>query len=309
MLYHHLAWTRTNEMMIGRRLDIMDTMTGAATLDTYEMLSKGAPELLWQRRDRYNGSAIIINLHNEPMDDIRVRRAMGLLVNEEDMIIGYAGDSMFGLPGAGILHPAFGLPEEEVAELMGWDKPYEERIAEAQQLMVEAGYPDGFKLNAMSAEAGGTRTAATLVFAEALRKYLKIDTAVNCGLGTIEIEKRLENNDYDTYTRSIDVMDPLQLMNYFGSEGYYNNSNYSNPELDQILAELDHILDTDKRQESIREIERILLTDLPALPTGCFVPNFMPYYPYVKNLRWNYISYSAINHVEDVWLDDSLRDK
>ncbi|MFA5317178.1 MAG: ABC transporter substrate-binding protein [Dehalococcoidales bacterium] len=310
MIYYHFAWKNTQEALVGRRMDMMGVMSGAGNIDTYEFILAGAPELLWQRRDRYTGSAIFLNLQKKILDDIRVRRAMGLLLEEENLIIGYAGDVMFGLPGAGILHPAYGLPEEEVAELMGWDKPYEERIAEAQQLMVEAGYPAGFEMDMMSAEAGSRgNTGATLIFAEALRKHLKIDASISSGLGTIEIEKRLEEGSYDTYTRTLEVPDPLQLTIYFGTEGYANHSRYSNPELDKILAELDHILDPDKRREAIWELERILLTDKAALPTGCFVPNFMPYYPYVKNLRWNYISYSNISRLEDVWIDESLRVK
>ncbi|RJQ41040.1 MAG: ABC transporter substrate-binding protein [Dehalococcoidia bacterium] len=309
MVYHHLGWTRTTEMMVGRRLDILDTTTGAGRMDTYNLIKDGAPEVLWQRRDRYNGSIIIINLNSKPLDDIRVRRAMGLLINEEDLIFGYAGSTMWGIPDSGILSPAWGLPKEEVIKLMGWDMPWDERVAEAQRLMAEACYPEGFKMNAMSAEADGTRTAATLVFVEALRKYLKIETDVSSGLGTIEIEKRLKDNRYDTYTRTLEVMDPVQLTNFFGTGEFANYANYSNPEIDKKLAELDRILDPDARREAIWEIERILLTDLPALPTGLFIPNFMPYYPWVKNLRWNDISYSNINRVEDVWLDESLRVK
>jgi peptide/nickel transport system substrate-binding protein len=249
-------------------------------------------------------------MHNEPFNDIRVRRAIGLLINESDLILGYAGDVMWGIPDTGILTPAWGLPKDELKELMGWDMTWDERVAEAQRLMTEAGlYPRGFKLNALSAEAAGTRTSSTLVLADTLRKYLNIDTSVAAGLGTVEIEKRIAANNYDTYTRTLDIMDPIQLTNFFGTGDFANYAKYSNPDLDEKLAALDHILDPEQRKEAIWEIERILLTDLPALPTGLFVPNYMPYYPWVKNVRWNNISYSNINRCEDIWLDESLKPK
>ncbi|MDD5083257.1 MAG: ABC transporter substrate-binding protein [Dehalococcoidales bacterium] len=308
--YHHLAWARTTEMMVGRRLDIMDTVTGASTLDTFELLKNGAPELLWQRRDRYSGSVIFLNTSRKPLSDIRVRRAMALLIKEDELILGYAGDAMFGITGSGILHPAFGLRQEEIAGLLGWDKLWGERVAEAQRLMTEAGYSDGFKLNMMTAE-GGTRSnpGAALVYAETLRQYLKIDAELSTGLGSIELQRRLDEGIYDTYTRTTELSDPLQLKIYFGTGGYSNHSKYSNTELDTILGGLDQILDPDARREAIWSVERTLLVDVVALPTGCFVPSFMPYYPQVKNLRWNYISYSNINRMEDVWLDESLRVK
>ncbi|MFH0941472.1 MAG: ABC transporter substrate-binding protein [Chloroflexota bacterium] len=309
MVYYQLALARATEMTVGRRLDLPDVMTGAATTSTYEFLKKGAPELLWQKRERYNGVSIILNLNHKPLDDIRIRRAMGLMLVPEDLIIGYGGDVMFGLPGAGILHPAFGLPKEEVAKLMGWDKPMPERITEAQKLMAEAGYPNGFKLNLLTTSTTISNAGATIVFAEALRVHLKIDVSLSAGLSDVEMYKRLDEDKYDTYTLLLDVLDPAYLATYFGTSGYANYANYSNPELDKMLAELDRILDPQKRREAIWEIERTLLTDLPALPTGCFPPNYMSYYPHVKNLRWNYISYSNINRLEDVWIDESLRVK
>ena len=172
--------------------------------------------------------------------------------------------------------------------------------------MAEAGYPDGFDLN-MMATSGMAGRSATMTLAEALRTKLKINVEVSVNLGTIGTQKRLDDGNYDTYQVTLDVMDPVQLANYFGTDTPYNYSKYSNPELDEIMANLDHIMDPDERREAIWEIERILLTDLPALPTGHFPPTYMPYYPHVKNLRWNYITYSNISRLEDVWIDESLR--
>jgi peptide/nickel transport system substrate-binding protein len=309
MTLYILSNVAIHESIIGRRLDLKGTVTGCATLDTYNYLKNGAPELLWQRRDRYNGYPIFINTRHKPLDDIRVRRAMVLVLKEDDLIIGFGGDVMFGLTDVGILHPAFGLPKEEVLKLTGWDKPFEERVIEAQQLMAEAGYPNGFKLSMVTTGTSNQAAGATLVFADALRKYLMIDVEVNTGMGTIDLFKRVEEDTYDTFTWDLTIMDPVQLANYFATGGYANWAKYTNPELDKMLTELDYIIDPDKRRETIWAIDRILLTDLPALPTGCFPPNFMPYYPHVKNLRWNYISYSNINRLEDVWIDESLRVK
>ncbi|MDD5083293.1 MAG: ABC transporter substrate-binding protein, partial [Dehalococcoidales bacterium] len=306
--YHHIPLANLADMVIGRRLDIPSVMQGAANTNVYQAYKDGAPELLWQKRERYTANTIFLNMDYPPLSDIRVRKAMALVLNEEELIIGAAGDLMFGDPGAGLFHPAFGLPKEEVATLMGWDKPYEERVAKAQQLMAEAGYADGFKLYMMTTSSivGG---GATTVFGEELRKYLKIDISIGTQLGTIQTQKRIDDGDYGTYMVTLDVMDPVQLANYFSTEGAFNYSNYSNPELDEILENLDHILDTDQRREAIWSVERILLTDLPALPTGHFPPTFMPYYPWVKNLRWNYISYSNISRFEDVWLDLKLKEQ
>lgn len=309
-IYYHISpYETTKDLLISRKLDIPNTIQGAGTLDTYNYLKNGAPELLWQRRDRSIASMFFINTKHPPLDDIRVRRAMGLVLNEEDIIIGYAGDVKFGIPDSGVLPPSFGFPKEEILNLMGWDKPYDQRVAEAQQLMAEAGYPNGFKLNMMSTQSVKGDAGATLVFAEALHRQLKLDVEIRTGLGQIELQKRLKEDDYDVMTQKITTSDLVQLNIYLTTGGYANYANYSNPKLDEILAGLDHILDPEKRREEIWAIERILLTDLPLLPTGVYTPEFMAYYPWVKNLRFNTISYSNANRMEDIWIDPSIAAK
>jgi len=308
--FYQVGNASSNEMLVGRRLDLKSPMTGAATLETYEYLTKGAPELLWQKRLRDNSSVFYLNLNKKPLDDIRVRRAIALVMVPEDILIGYSGSAMFGIPGQGLLSPTFGLPHEEVASLLGWDKPYEERVAEAQRLMAEAGYPEGFKLNMLAMATVTGMSGATIVLADTLRKYLKIEADIQSGLGGTEVYKRIDENNYDVFTGELRIgQDPAFLKIYFGSGGYANYARYSNPELDRILEGLDRILDPDQRREAIWSAERILLTDLPALPTGAFNANFMPYYPHVKNMRWNDMSYSNINRLEDIWIDESLRVK
>lgn len=310
IIFYQADGATTSDMLIARRLDLRSPTTGAATIDTYEYLKAGAPDLLWQKRDKDWSYVMFLNLSKAPLDDIRVRRAMALLINEEDLITGCTGDAKFGITDIGLFTRSFGLPAEEIRQLMGWDnKSMVERITEAQQLMTEAGYPDGFKLNLLTRY--GTRNAAgiTLVFNETLHKYLKIDGEVNA-LQSIEMYNDVENDNYDLFTTELDTgQDLLTSAMYFITGGYANYSHYSNPEVDKMMAELDHITDPIKRREVVWAIERNLLTDLPILPTGTFIPNYMPYYPHVKNLRFTEMSSSAINRLEDVWIDESLRVK
>ncbi|MFH0941935.1 MAG: ABC transporter substrate-binding protein, partial [Chloroflexota bacterium] len=296
----------SNELLISRRLDMKNPVTGAGTLDTYKLLKDGAPDLLWQRRDRGDGGVMQLNLNHPPLNDIRVRRALGMVIDEESLIIGSAGDPIFGLTDIGILPRNFGLPAEEIRRLMGWDKTMPERIAEAQRLMAEAGYPNGFKLTMISTGQVSSFAGSNLVYADALRKYLNIESEA-LALTTPAIQQRLKDNNYDLHT---DIMyigeDPVKLIDYFGSNGSGNSAHYANPELDRMLADLDRILDPEKRRLAIWDIERRLLTDLPGLPTGTFIANIMPYYNWVKNIRWTNTSYSNVCRFEDIWIDQSI---
>lgn len=297
-----------NDLLVSRRIDFRGATAGVATLSSYDQLTQGAPEMLWQKLDLEFSTVLYLNVTHKPLDDIRVRQALGLVINESDLIIGFAGDEKFGEPDTGLINPSLGLPKDEVRKLMGWDKPFEERVAKAQQLMIDAGYPDGFKMNILS-DGGTTMTEGglALVYADALKKYLKIDATVNIGLGQTEIYKRRAEGNFDLYASSLRVeRNPVQMADYVSTGGAGNYSRYSNPEVDNILSGLDRVFDPAERRAEIWQVERTLLTDLPMLPTGTFIGNLMPYYPWVKNLRWINMRYSNLVRFEDVWIDQSI---
>lgn len=310
IIYYYAANALNNDMLISRRIDIKNATTGVATADSLKQLRDGAPELLFQRRERDSSVPIFLNLSHSPLNDIRVRRALALVVNQPDLAIGYSGDASLGLPDSGILTPSFGLSRDEVRKLMGWDKPIAERISEARRLLSEAGYPDGFNLDILAPGGSMTSGGVALVYSETLRQNLGIKSNVTTQIANAELQQRVQAGNYDVYVVGIRIgQDPISLATYFSSNGYGNFSNYSNSGLDSRLGDLDRVIDPVKRRDAVWDIERTLLTDLPALPSGCFIANFMPYYPWVKNIRWNDMAYSAANRLEDVWIDESQRTK
>jgi len=301
-----------DDMFIARRTDVRQMVVSASNIQSFGKLFEGAPEALYIRKYNPDSRAFFLNLKHPPLEDIRVRRAMAIVLEEEHIIIGYAGDSTFGIVDTGLLHPSFGLPKEDLLTLLGWDKTIAERVPEAQKLMAEAGYPDGFKLNMLTyRSSGGQQTTgyvgAALVFADALRRHLKIDAEVNALSGT-ERQRRLFEDNYDLYLGPLQVgVEPAQLVSYFGTDGDANWANYTNPELDKMLDELDRIIDPEKRTKAIWDIERLLLTDLPALPTGTYPVRNMFYYPHVKNLRFQNNTYGLWNNCAEIWFDLSLK--
>ena len=76
-------------------------------------------------------SYIGFNIEKAPFDDPKVRQAISMMVNKEEMIEGvYEG---FGIPAKGPLAPGiFGYNEDA--------KPIEYNVEEAKKLMAEAGY-------------------------------------------------------------------------------------------------------------------------------------------------------------------------
>src|SRR5699024_2063713 len=81
-------------------------------------------------------SYIGFNTEKEPFDDPKVRQAISMMVNKEEVIDGvYEG---FGIPAKGPLAPSiFGYNDDA--------KPLEYNVEEAKKLLKEAGLEDGFK--------------------------------------------------------------------------------------------------------------------------------------------------------------------
>lgn len=78
------------------------------------------------------------NWKNKPFDDKRVRKAISLAVNREEMlqVVGFGEGVITGLIPPS--QPLWALPEQELKNA------YKVDIAQAKRLLAEAGYPDGF---------------------------------------------------------------------------------------------------------------------------------------------------------------------
>ena len=111
-------------------------------------LTKTNPELKWVKTLQGQGGLITMRTDTKPFDDIRVRRALMMAINKQEILDYYwEGDAeMFTYPVAPIpenINIGVYIPLEKTSkslqELFGY---YPDK---ARQLLTEAGYPQGFK--------------------------------------------------------------------------------------------------------------------------------------------------------------------
>ena len=141
--------------------------------------------------DRYNvffeGPAgayhVMMNTDKKPFDDPKVRRAINLAINRQEIIEAISGgDYLLGLP----LPPGawYGRTLEEAEEIPGYrlldGKKHREDRAEARRLMEEAGFPfpDGFQTTITLRRVALYVEVGTMI-AEQLKKYLGITSVIN----------------------------------------------------------------------------------------------------------------------------------
>lgn len=204
-------------------------------------------------------SYIGFNMEKEPFDDVRVRQAISMAVDKEQIIDGiYEG---FGVPAIGPIPPdVFGFDDS----ISGLD--YD--IEKAKELLADAGYPDGFE---------------TTIWTNDSRE--RIDTAVNLQsqLKEIGIDLKIEeiewgayleqtaNGEHDMFilgwstpTGDADyAMYALFHSDNLGSPG--NRTFTENEELDKLLEEGRKTPGNDERLEIYSEAQELLVDIAPMI--------------------------------------------
>src|SRR5699024_3591059 len=200
-----------------------------------------------------------INVEKEPFDDVRVRQAVSMAVNKEEIIEGvYEG---VGIPAIGPLAPlVFGFDED----VSGLDYDVEK----SKELLAEAGYEDGFTTTIWSDD--NEERMDTAIAVQSQLDEIGIDVEIE------EMEwgaylERTANGDHDmfilgwsTVTSDADYgLYPLFHSSQHGSPG--NRSFLDNEEVDKLLEDARMATDQDERQELYSEVQELLVEEAPML--------------------------------------------
>lgn len=204
-------------------------------------------------------SYIGFNTEKEPFNDVRVRQAISMLVNKDDIISGvYEG---FGIPAKGPLAPGiFGYNEDA--------KPIEYNVEEAKKLLEEAGYADGFSTTIWTNDNPQRVDAAVLLQQEL--KAVGIDVQIEqMEFGTYLDQTAAGEHDmfilgWSNPTGDADYgMYALFHSSQKGDPG--NRSFYENPEVDKLLDEGRQETDPDARTEIYNKVQEHLIEDAPMI--------------------------------------------
>ncbi len=246
-----------------------------------DYLKRSTPELRWSRWESGIGSFIVMRLDEKPFDDIRVRRALNLAINQQAIVDEFYGGNaeIMGYP----MHTEFeGYYEPleamrpSVQELFGYDPD------KARQLLAEAGYPDGFTFTMQMSTANPDQVD----LAPLLVSYL----------ADIGVTMKVEPMEYSAYLSTMTTR--KHKSGYFLASGHtnpttslrknfqtgqlWNASQYSNPEFDRRIEVLLGTRSEDERKRMVREMTQDILDEAPYvwLPTQYL---YTAWWPWVKN--------------------------
>ena len=200
---------------------------------------------------------IYMNLDVEPLNDVRVREAINLAVNREELcqIVGSDTEPTYNLVARYMKDKNTG--EYFVDEAA---QPFEEDVAKAQQLLAEAGYPDGEGFPEL------TYSYPTLEMdsdtAQVIQEQLKENLNITINLEAQELQANYSTRyagDFDLCRMNwtADFADPYTYLSMLLSNSTYNCSGIDDPEYDSIVAASNSESDPAKRSELLHQAEQL----------------------------------------------------
>ena len=231
----------------------------------------------------------LINVTDETLADMRVRRALSLSLNRRSIVetILRGGEAValhFTPPGIAGYTP----------DPLGREDPNE-----ARRLLAEAGYPDGegFPVLELLYNTSENHKLIAEAVQQMWRKHLNI-------------EVRLLNQDWKVYLASRrakdyqvaraswlgDYNDPNTFLDMWTAHSGNNHSGWSNPQYDSLIKEAAQMSDPQKRFEIFQQAEAILLKASPIIPIY-FSKNTYLIQPSVKNWHPNPLDWHPYKYV------------
>lgn len=199
------------------------------------------------------------NTEVAPFDDKKVRQAISMAINKDNVIEGVLDG--VATPAIGPLAPTvFGYTDD--IDTIDYD------VEKAKELLAEAGYEDGFETKILTYDSGANQDLA--VFLQSELKGIGIDAAVE----TVETGAYLEATGAGNTemfigawgTVTLDADYGLYPMFHSSSKGAPGNRSFlDNAEIDELLQSAREETDADKRLELYKEAQNLLADEAPAV--------------------------------------------
>jgi peptide/nickel transport system substrate-binding protein len=217
-----------------------------------------------------------LNWRVKPFDDVRVRRAINLVL-DKPALVEAVSESVGSIRAGWVLptDPYFEAYWEKAKEQPGWRSPTAEDLAEAKRLMQEAGYAQGLKGLDFMIRDIPFQLAWGPIVQDMLKRELQIESTIRQVASGVWWEEASAGR-YDLTIHAFGVTLP-HVADYWGNsfktDGGYNFIPYSNPEFDAIVAAAAREADPAKLRQLIDQGVKILDRDVPSIEFGSgYVP-------------------------------------
>ncbi|MBY4945014.1 ABC transporter substrate-binding protein [Cupriavidus respiraculi] len=294
-----------NTMLRTGKLDVMEGIRWTAV----EELKKSAPQLQWSRWLSFNGQYLAMRVDTKPFNDIRVRRALNMAVNKQEIVKQYYGGNaeLFAYPQhpdyVGYYEPLSAMPDN-VKELFTYNPD------KAKKLLAEAGYPKGFKFKVQVCACSPD--------------HMEMLPLIAAYLEQVNVRIEIQPMEYGAFLSAMTTK--TNAPGYLMSNGHtnptttirksfvpgqvWNAAQWGNEAYTKRVEAAFELRDTGKRQEALRALTREILAEAPYiwLPTQYV---YTAWWPWVKNyggeLRAGAVRPGPI--YARMWIDQEMKKK
>lgn len=276
-------WDKDNVKVSRIEMPLLDNMSTATSMfDNGELDLVLDPPVTDVDRLKKEGKVVMeknvgtyyyeLNTKMAPFDNPKVRKAFALALNREELVKNVLHGTK--TPAYAWIPNGFTDPttkkdfREEAGDL------FKENIAEAKQLLTEAGYPDGQGLPPITLLYNTNENHKAI--AETVQEMWKKNLGVNVEIQNQEWKVYLQTRK--THQAQIaragwsgDYLDPMTFADYLLSNGTNNYGQYGNPKYDELIKKAQTSGDQTLRMQAMHDAEKIAIDDMGVLPIYFYV--------------------------------------
>jgi oligopeptide transport system substrate-binding protein len=221
----------------------------------------------------------MINTTRPPLDDARVRRALSLALDRDEItqkLLGGGERSAFSLVPPGLK----GYTRQECAP---------ENVDEARRLLAESGYPGGKGFPTFTILYNTHEMHQSI--AELIRKQWQRNLGITVRSRNEEFATALNSQrlmDYDISRRAWngDYADPNTYLDMYTTGNEMNNTGFARAAYDALIAAAAKEVDPEVRMKHFEDAERMLMDEQPIIPIYFYVSKNLVK-PYVRGFYNN----------------------
>ena len=209
---------------------------------------------------------LVWNGKRKPYDDVRIRQAINLVLDRQQMIdLVDDGSGLFSggpIPAALI---SWALPNDEVSKLPGYRTPKDADITQAKQLLAAAGMASGFKAASPSSQQYDFSFLKVATVAAPMLKAIGIDLQITADADYNAFLAKQGAGEFDIIAGSayVQSVDPDAHVSAFSlSNGGRNYSFFSDPQADALIQKQRVTLDIAARKAVVTDLQHYLNTAL-----------------------------------------------
>jgi ABC-type transport system substrate-binding protein len=254
--------------------------------------------------------ALWINVERPPLDDVRVRRAIHLVIDRE-AIVGVVKNTTPMSTGTGFIfkfNQTYAQPIEVLEQRPGYRKPKDQDIADGQALLAEAGFPngEGFPELDFLVRAVAHFDLHAVALQEMLRVHLNIKSNIRSQQVGVWFEDA-EKGNFDVTNGAVEwasAEPSFAFRSTYSAGAGQNYGHWENAEFESYLDQIDRELDPVKRLQLIHDAELLLEQEVPLAPLAYEIVT-MGYQNDVKGLDVAHnIGVYDVGRFDTAWLDN-----